>query len=65
MYVCVRKQSALYLSVGMNAGIRASVCMRLHACIRSRVYGYEVYVCGGYMPAYMCVYLNVPDFSYI
>ena len=50
--VCVRRQSAVHLSVcryecshafGMRAGIRASVCLSvcLRAYIRSRVYGYE------------------------
>ena len=52
------------LAFGMRAGIRASVCLfacaYVRACIRLRVYGYECY-----MPAYMFVYLNVPDFSYI
>ena len=74
--VCVRRQSAVHLSVcryecshtfGMRAGIRASVCLFVCTCVRASVrvcMGMSV-VCVGYIPAYMCVYFNDPDFSYI
>ena len=74
--VCVRRQSAVHLSVcryecshafGMRVGSCASaVCLHALACVHPFACVWVcVYVCVGYMPAYMCVYLNVPDFSYV
>ena len=46
LYMCVRKQSAVHLSVcryecsrafGMRAGIRASVCLFACACVRASI----------------------------
>ena len=42
-----------------------SVCMRLRACILSRVYGYKCMSMLGTCCIHVYIYINVPDFSYI
>ena len=68
--VCVSRQSPVHLSVCryecshtfcMRAGIHASVGLFACACVRASVCVCMV-MSVGYMPAYMCVYLNVRDF---
>ena len=73
--MCAGSPLCTCLSVGMNVvmhsacaqtSVHMSVC--LHALVRVHPFACEwvcVYVCVGYMPAYMCVFFNTPDFSYI
>ena len=71
--VCAGSPPCTFLSVDMNevmhsACAQASVRLFACACVRASVrvcMGMSVCLCNGYMSANMCVYLNVPDFSYI